>query len=209
VQRHNRRGGCGCKVNMRALPNSFLVGAVKWDIFCTLTFKSECSRLDVAALHGLTWLDLLRVKMRLNQNEWFWFLRPERGEHGGRVHLHALIRVRPVDRGLFLVPKGLLCQAHKVWGKGMTTFRAVEDSLDPAVIYIQKEDSCGADGYESSKTAASSMGIPSPALILRAGLQQSEGNAHTVGVTASGNTLAQSLRSLQSLPKNLLPKRPA
>lgn len=162
---------------MEALPFSFIIGAVKWDIFCTLTYRTECTRVERAVQDGRDWLEGLRVRMRQEEPEWFWFLRPERGEIGGRIHLHALLRVRPRFRTLFVLPnKGHIVAAHRYWGKGMTTFRLVEDNWDPATWYLQKEFTWGADQYETVKTAASIHGVPSLALLTRASLQKSEGN---------------------------------
>lgn len=157
---------------MRQLPNTFLLSTVRWDVFCTLTFKVELRSLDRAVECGLVWLEVLRMRMRLHVNDFYWFLRPERGELGGRVHLHALLRVRPVDRGLFVVPQGL-CMAHRLWGRGMTRFRFVEGNFDAVAWYLQKESTYGADLYEDTKSAGCRDGVASCALLARALLQES------------------------------------
>jgi len=155
-------------------PFSFIICAVRWDIFCTLTYRQEPDSIEVAVRHGQVWLGKMRSRMRLAEPEFFWFLRPERGETNGRVHLHALLRVKPDGRSLFVVPRGMICCAHRVWGRGMTRFRNVEDSYDPAAWYLQKETH-GADEYETTKTAACSHGIPSVALLTRAAAQKLQG----------------------------------
>jgi len=160
---------------VKSLPFSFIIGAVKWDVFCTLTYKEACASIETAALHGQQWLEKLRLQARLQVQEFYWFLRPERGESNGRIHLHALLRVRPKQKGYLLVAKGRLSMGHRLWGRGMTTFRAVVDNNDPAILYLQKDKTCGADSYETVKTAACSHGIPSTALLRRASLQQSDG----------------------------------
>jgi hypothetical protein len=177
---------------MRAVPFTFVLSSVKWDIFCTLTFRRECKHVETAAAMGLDWIERCRVRMRLAEEEFYWFLRPERGELFGRVHLHALVRARSRDRSLFVVPRGMVSAAHRLWARGMTSFRVVEDSYDPAAWYLQKEKSCGSDVYESEKSSASRHGIPSPALLMRAGLQQSAGEV-VVGAAVSGSTLTDSL----------------
>jgi len=186
---------------MRSLPFTFILGAVKWDIFSTLTFREECSSVEGVVRHSLTWLEKLRVRMRMTEAEWFWFVRPERGEAGGRLHAHVLLKVRPRYLSLFVVPKPFICAAHRYWGRGMTTFRYIEDNYDPAAWYLQKENSCGADTYENLKTAAASHGVPSLALLTRASLQESEGNVgrptdarkHTGGKTPEANQLASQI----------------
>jgi len=190
---------------MRSLPNTFILGAAKWDIFCTLTYADECTSVEGVTRHGLAWLEKLRVRMRMQETEWFWFLRPERGESGGRFHLHALLKVRPRYLTLFVVPKPFICAAHRYWGRGMTTFRYIEDQSDPAVLYLQKENTCGADTYENLKTAAASHGVPSLALLTRASLQESDGNVgrptsarkHTGGKNLEVNQLASQSSGLR------------
>ena len=182
---------------MRVGSATFLVSAVKWDIFGSLTFRGIApASADVCAGIGLRWLRALRVRMSVPEPDWFWFLRVERGEAGGRLHLHVLLRVRPVFRSLFLVRQGHLCVAHRLWARGMTTFRAVEGWSDPAYSYSLKDDSCGADSYESGKSARARYWVASPALLARAGLQQSAGDP-MAGLSASKHTLAMSTVSLR------------
>jgi len=160
---------------MKGLPFSFIVSAVGWDVFGTLTYREECRSLEQATVHGLAFLEKIRIRCRLQERDYYWFLRPERGERNGRVHLHVLMKIKPECRGEFLVMPGYLPHAHKVWGRGMTTFRAVSGAGDPAVLYLQKSKDNRSDSYESCKTAACSSGVPSLALLRRASLQKSEG----------------------------------
>jgi len=161
---------------MQRCSNSLLLTVVEFDVFATLTFRGQEPSFDGAIRRGLLWLDCVRVMQRLPVADHYWVLRPERGEAGGRVHLHALLRVVPRSRGKFITPAGTVCVAHKLWGLGMTTFRHVEGREDSAILYLQKQlrDSDGADRYEYLKTAGNCYLIPSPALLKRAGLQESE-----------------------------------
>lgn len=176
---------------MRSQPNTFVISAVPWDVFGTLTFAREIRGLEPAAEIGQQWLERLRVRMSEAESQFFWFLRPERGEQFGRVHLHVLIRVRPRFRGLFIVPQGMLCVAHRLWGRGRTLFRRVEDTFDPVTWYLQKPaETHGADNYELGKTARAHNGIPSCALLRRAQQQKSAGEADT-GTATGARTLTE------------------
>jgi len=157
--------------------NSLLVSAIPWSHFHTLTFRGErVPSIESAVAKGLLWLERVRILQRLPVNEWFYILRPERGEHGGRVHLHALTRIVPRFYGSFIVPPGCLSVGHKLWGQGMTSCRAIEGPDDPAVIYLQPDETDGAESYESGKTERNSLLVLSPAVLTRAGLQKSEGD---------------------------------
>jgi len=160
---------------MLRLANSLLLSSVDWDVFATLTYRSERATISGAVADGLLWLELVRCRCRLSEEDHYWYLRPERGESEGRIHLHALLRVPPKFRTSFLVPAGMLSQAHKLWGRGLTRFRQVEGKMDPAVIYLQKGDTCLSDNYEVQKTSADSNGFPSNALLTRALLQKPAG----------------------------------
>jgi len=171
--------------------NSLLVTVVEWDVFGTLTFRAEPSW-DTAVRQGLDWLLRVRVLQRLSESEHYWLLRPERGEHGGRVHLHVLLRVKPASRGLFVVPRGL-SMAHRLWNRGMTKFRFVEGRSDAAVVYLQKvcEQASGADTYELSKTSRNLYLYPSSALLKRADSQKSKAGGSPVATEPLISTLAE------------------
>jgi len=130
------------------------------------------------------------MKLHQPEPEWYWFLRVERGERMGRVHLHALMRVPFSVLGHFIVPAGKVCSAHQVWGKGLTRFRRIDGAEDPAIPYLLGDDTSLRDAYEMGKTLSVTDGFPSPALCKRAGLQKWAGeinrpyvaNEHTGGV---------------------------
>jgi len=159
---------------VRTGSNSLLCSVVEFDVFCTLTFRQEPSY-DAGVRMGYRWLDAMRVACRLPDSDYYWLLRPERGEVNGRLHLHALVRVPPRFKGLFVVPVGATSVAHRMWKRGMTTFRFVDGRQDPSVLYMQKaHERNGADAYELRKTEKNFALIPSAALLKRAALQESE-----------------------------------
>jgi len=175
---------------MRSCPNTFLLSCCSWDVFATLTYRgSPPADVLVAIGHARLWLELMRCRMRLRDEDYYWFLRPERGEAGGRLHSHVLIRVPPAFRSLFVVPRGCLSQAHKLWGRGMTSCRKVDDAFDVAAWYVQKCDGSRRDEYENGKTAAASWGVPSDALVRRALRQQSAWNPRPVTLGGPTSTL--------------------
>jgi len=172
---------------MRQAPFTLILGAVKWDIFATLTYRGDPpSSVESVVRHGREWLEAMKHRMEMPETEWFWFLRPERGESGGRLHLHGLLKVRPRFRTLFISPPGTLSSAHRRWGRGMTTFRTVDHYLDPVSWYVQKESIPGGEEYETVKTAACLHGVPSDALLRRASLQESEGGVDRRSGEAKG-----------------------
>jgi len=160
---------------MRSQAFSFVLTTVTWDVFCTLTFADEVFSRETAVRYGLEFMERLRVKMRLRESEFYWFLRPERGDRFGRWHLHALVKVLPRYRGLFIVKPGFVSWMHRAWGLGITKVRPVWGPEDPATLYLQIGESSGADLYEGQKSAAAIEGIPSGALIARALLHKSVG----------------------------------
>lgn len=155
--------------------STFLLDTVRWNVFGTLTFRHVPARVETVAAQGLCYLEECRKKLCLNSADFYWYLRPEAGESGGRWHLHVVLRVPPKSFGYFVVPRGCLSWAHTAWGRGLTRFRAIRDGHDPAVLYIAKQESCGADNYELAKTSRATHGIPSEALLRRAKLQKSAG----------------------------------
>jgi len=156
------------------IPNSFALSAVSWDIFGTLTFRKEVSE-KVAIGRCQDWLELLRQKFYLPESDYYWFLRVERGERGGRVHLHVLLKVPSRFFGYFILRKGRISVAHKLWGHGLTSFRRIYSELDFATTYLMKASNM-ADAYELEKTNRAD-GIASNAVLKRARLQQSGGRA--------------------------------
>jgi len=159
------------------IPNTFKVSSVAWDIFATLTFRRVSPGSSWALASGLNWLEEVRIRTKLSPRDFFWLLRSEGGEKFGRVHLHVLLRIPPVYRSLFLLRGGAIPWAHRVWGRGLTTFRRVEGFSDPCCAYTIKPDTSGADEYELKKTGVSSVCIPSEALKRRMLLQKWAGGA--------------------------------
>jgi len=115
---------------------------------------------------GPRWAERVRCRLAAAESDYFWFLRVERGEHYGRVHLHVLLRVHPSKLGFFLAGPGRLSVAHKLWGRGMTTFRVIGTESDPALDYVLKvADEVHGDTYEFNKFSRCIITIPSPALV--------------------------------------------
>jgi len=152
---------------------SIILGSVPWTIFCTMTFRHEPSTSQRAITLGLEWLEDWRIRLRYNVNEWYWYLRPENGELNGRLHLHCLIRLKRGDFAKFVVRPGRVSAAVRSWAHGLSKFRPVVDVHDPVLEYILKEETSGADQYEIAKSSHANRGIPSKALVKRAGLQKS------------------------------------
>lgn len=161
---------------MRSEPHLLLLRSVRWDIFATLTWADRLpAHEDNALTQGIEFLEVVRQRLRMPAREWFWFLRAERGEAGGRLHLHAVIKARSSDLGWFCPGPGRLSAAHRLWKRGRTQFRRLDDGGGAVIPYIVKLDSSGADSYELGKTARAAYGVPSSALGRRALLQKSGG----------------------------------
>jgi len=175
---------------MRAIPFSLLLQAVPWEIFGTWTWRGEPPHLETALAIGVDHLEKVRVALRYSEREWFYFLRGERGEAGGRVHLHALIHIRPQNIGWFCPGPGRLPQAHRAWGRGRTSHRRLHDRGTSLFAYMLKDQS-GADMYEIGKSGSALYSVPSSALVRRALLQQSEGECLNSDKASSVSTLAQ------------------
>jgi len=173
---------------MRSIPYSLLLRAAPWEIFGTLTWRGEPPRIETALAIGIGYLEGVRARLRYAPREWFYFLRAERGEAGGRVHLHVLLHVRPVDIAWFCPGRGLLPAAHRIWGRGRTEHRRLHDLGAAAVPYMLK-DTSGGDQYEISKSAGAVNSVPSSALVRRALLQQSVGECCNAARESSVSTL--------------------
>jgi hypothetical protein len=137
---------------MKQEPFSLVVSRVPWNVFATLTFRSEPSavRAERELKKWLRWAaHISGVKYRN-----FLFLgRLEQGELSKRVHLHCCLCVPARCLGYFVVGARRISLAHKAWKLGMTRFRQISGFGDSAVTYLLK-DTSGADSYESIKTAA-------------------------------------------------------
>jgi len=145
-----------------SVTNSFLLSSVRWDIFGTLTFRKLPSDARAARL-GVEWLGALREKFHYRASDFVWFLRVEHGERLGRVHLHCLICVKPCHVRYFIMPKGQVPSACRIWRHGISTFRKIDSPQDPALVYTVK-DLDGADDYELRKTSRCLNVIASDAL---------------------------------------------
>jgi len=141
---------------------SMILSKVDWNVFCTLTVKRELSeeRLKMA---GIKWVQSMAHHCRVTFSEMPFVLRVERGEVGDRLHLHALLKVDSSRMGYFLTPGGTTSVAHRTWGIGITEFRSVHSSNDPAISYVLKETR-GNDEYELGKTSRASGLVLSNAL---------------------------------------------
>jgi len=156
-------------------PNMFVLSAIPWNVFCTLTSNREGSR-NIWGAWVDSWARWVARASRLNfRSNFFAAVRFERGEVGGRLHAHALLRIPKFALGFFLVPGRGVPVAHKRWGRGLTRFRRVLDS-EPAIAYLDKllQTEHGADAYERGKSDAARDMVLSEAVISRAVLQQSD-----------------------------------
>lgn len=148
--------------------NGFLLSAVPWDVFCTLTVTRERGRESYGAAVD-RWLRWVSESCNVDfHNNFFFVVRFERGEAGGRLHAHCLLRVPRFARGLFLVRPGRVCIAHRRWGLGLTRFRRVVRG-DPAISYtIKGSEGLGGDEYERRKSDLAHDLVVSAALMNRA-----------------------------------------
>lgn len=76
-------------------PELYNLGHVGWQVFGTLTFKSE--RIPIRVRRSL-WFAFVRAiagKAHVHFSKALWVLREERGERFGRVHLHYLFGGMP------------------------------------------------------------------------------------------------------------------
>lgn len=160
---------------MRNQANMFLLRACLWSVFGTLTFKAEKSEEGVTRA-GLSWLDAVRLKLSVPESEFYWILRPERGEAGGRLHLHVLLRVRPCFLSLFWIGPCKVSWAVRSWRHGLSRFRLVDGLQDSSLEYIVKPESgIGADAYEGTKTQGCARLLASNAVVNRGRRQKCEG----------------------------------
>jgi hypothetical protein len=164
------------------------LSAVDWTVFCTLTFRgvepSERRALEL----GAEWLKWVAHVERKPAGGEISLLRRELGETGGRLHLHALIQLKPENVGLFVAPEGCLSVAHTKWDRGMTTFRRYTSSGGGDVSYCLKASEAGADSYEFRKSCKA------VGLILSSGLEVWLNRRQRVihgALNSAGSTLAE------------------
>lgn len=132
---------------------SLSLSRVRWNLFASITFKKECSE-AAAIIKGMQWVNYVSQLTREPLWRMLWVMRVERGELGGRVHLHLLHVVPEPKMGLFVVSSGFSSVARKFCMKrfGMSRFRRIESEGDGAVTYATKDLDAGADSYELAKT---------------------------------------------------------
>jgi len=155
--------------------NNLVLSSIPWTLFCTLTFRKEQGR-GAAGRKVELWLRWVARAGNLDFDSNFYYgVRYESGEKGGRLHAHSLIRLPRFALRYFLVPKGTVSVAHKRWGHGLTRFRRV-DVIDPAIDYFDKltTKTSGADRYEMRKTDFADDVVLGRAVMKRFILQQSE-----------------------------------
>jgi len=134
-----------------ATPYSLVLSAIPWSLFGTLTFSAQAST-DKALRECLRWLRWVAHISGVSYRNLVFVVRVEAGERFGRIHLHVLIVVPDEVVSYFVVRSGFVPRAHREWRLGMTKFRRVAVTDDPAVPYCLKETS-GADEYEVGKTS--------------------------------------------------------
>lgn len=150
---------------MRASPFQFLTTAADWSVFATLTFRGDEPSILRCRFHLHRWTDLCAHKMRTPSDKLLCLGRMERGEVGGRLHLHVLLVVPVSYLGFFLLPVN--SWAHCAWGCGGTRFRRVVRGQDGALEYAVK-DTDGGNEYELAKTSGAADVVPSVGLLKRA-----------------------------------------
>jgi hypothetical protein len=141
---------------MRDVPEVHVLNKVEWQLFATLTFKSE--RLPERVRLGL-FFALLREfcsQFRLKSPHLLWCLRQESGETFGRRHFHCLLAGA---REALVNPATCFWLMDK-WeklGGGMARIHVFDSRLN-AGSYILKRNGFNAvdlgDAYESAKFAS-------------------------------------------------------
>ena len=76
-------------------PEAYLLSRIDWQLFGTLTFKSERLPERVRCSLWFAWLRWLGRRLRVKFPGILWCLRQEAGEIGGRRHFHCLIAGLP------------------------------------------------------------------------------------------------------------------
>ena len=130
---------------MRLAPEMRFLERIRWQVFCTLTFRGRVPRHDRRERLLRDWLSSVASLSRVpHQGRLLWVVRDEAGEKFGRPHFHVLIGGIP---SLSLSP-ALLYRAKFQWkAVGFSDFRMWLEGLG-ALEYIG-EDS--ANCYEASK----------------------------------------------------------
>ncbi len=135
-------------------PEIFTLSQIEWQLFATLTFKSD--KLSDAVRIKL-FFALMRKQAKhfgVHFKQTIWCLRSERGEATGREHLHALIAGFPQHA----VQTATCFSFMKIWesmGGGMARVSLYSPLLD-GVGYVLKGSEAayaraGGDFYETQK----------------------------------------------------------
>jgi len=128
---------------MTSAPETHALAKIRWQYFCTLTFRGRVPSPPRGIRFAQEWLAGVAVVARVPCRRLLWVLRPEEGESFGRFHFHCLIAGVPSATPSF----GFVIKAG--WKHGFADVRMWEAGLG-ALDYIAE----GLDGenvYESSK----------------------------------------------------------
>lgn len=88
-----------CRLPSNTMQPEFeCISWVKWQLFCTLTFKGFVPVLDDQRKIAFAWLRAIAHDFKLPFHKLIWVLRLEAGDARGRLHLHALIAGLPAER---------------------------------------------------------------------------------------------------------------
>lgn len=137
-------------------PQLYTLSQVPWQLFATLTFRSD--RLSDRSRWSLVfaWLRKAALWQRVHFSKLLWIVRMERGEKGGRLHFHVLLGGLPAER-LTERYRLVLCGAWKGQrGCGMAhvvTYRFDLSGVDYVLKSLEFAHSYRDDGkfYEARK----------------------------------------------------------
>lgn len=150
-------------------PEVWTLGAIPWQLFCTLTFKGlrlANPSLKAGVTRVTMWFGLYRRFCRqfgIADSGLLWCMREEAGELGGRMHLHVLIggvREQLInERTCFW-----LMHRWEELGGGMARVRLFDSAL-PGVEYFLKTEISARDAYESTKIRGAGLIIVSKSVV--------------------------------------------
>ncbi len=137
---------------MSECPELRVLAVVRWQLFASLTFKSERLSDRVRESMFLAFCREVENAARVQPQRLLWVCRWENGEQFGRLHIHALIGGLPSQR----IHIGTCFQLMRIWervGGGHPRVRVFDsdtESPDQALAYSVKSLG-GDDFYESDK----------------------------------------------------------
>jgi len=138
---------------MQHSPFNLLLSRIDWSVFATLTFRGDEPSESRLMRECQQWHGWAAYVNHEQARRIFWVARVERGERGGRLHLHSLVRLRPEIAFRYFVPgRGLLPVAAEMWRHGLSRFRLVDRVGDSALPYML-DDVDGGGVHEDTKTA--------------------------------------------------------